>query len=51
MADIQNAQVPTAPAARRQRSGARSISSRLAIIAASAVALAALTIPSIERPN
>jgi len=51
MAGIQNAQVPTAQAAQGQRPGACSISSRRAIIAASAVALAALAIPSIERPN
>jgi len=51
MAQIQNAQTPSVPAARRPRHGVWSISGRRAIIAASAVAFAALTIPSIERPN
>jgi len=51
MADIQNTQVPTVPAARRQRPGAWSIPGRRAIIAASVAALAALTMPSIAQPN
>lgn len=51
MAQIPSAQTPIVPAARRQRRGAWPISGRRAIIAASVVALAALTMPSIAQPN
>lgn len=51
MAGIQKAQVPTAPAARREQPSVWSICGRRAIIAASGVALAALTMPSIAQPN
>ena len=51
MAEKQNAQAPIAPATRPQRAGAWSFPGRRTIMAASAVALGALTVPSIARPD
>jgi len=51
MAEIQKAQTPSVPATRREQSSVWSISGRRAIIAASAVALATLTMPSIAQPK
>ncbi|TPG38933.1 S26 family signal peptidase [Sphingomonas koreensis] len=51
MAEIQNVQDAIVSSARRQRPGEWLISSRRATIAASAVALAALTMPLIAQPN